>query len=153
MVNKGLSVNAWEKVTPRPASRVPCPPPPLVLPPQLCLLNSFAHKLPKSEFDVRTLVLLKHLAAAAAKLERDRIAELGVAAAAEQEVIAGRINAAIAAAGGAGDGGDYCSRRGSMSGMEVLWKCVQDDAPGDERWVEGGGHGGGICRGGGVASG
>ncbi|CAN0052138.1 unnamed protein product, partial [Ectocarpus sp. 12 AP-2014] len=109
---------------------------------QLGLINSFARQLPKCEFDVRTLVLLRHLATATMKLEKERVTELGTKKAAELEVTAPTDTAAAAAASGGGGGGgggggeeSACARSGVMSGMEVLWDCVQDDAPGDVRGV------------------
>lgn len=106
---------------------------------QLCLVNSFARRLSKSEFDGRTLLLLKHLAASAAKLEKDRLTELGLEAVAEQELLA-PITTAAAAAGLGGvavgcgkGGGERRSRRGALSGLEVLWECVLDDEAAAER--------------------
>lgn len=107
---------------------------------QLCLVNNFARRLSKSEFDGRTLLLLKHLAASAAKLEMERLTELGLEAVAEQELLA-PITTAAAAAGLGGVAGSGCgngggesrSRRGALSGLEVLWECVLDDEAVAER--------------------
>ncbi|CAN0488734.1 unnamed protein product, partial [Ectocarpus sp. 8 AP-2014] len=71
------------------------------------------------------------------KLEKERVTELGTKKTAELEVTAPTDTAAAAAASGCGGGGggeeSGCARSGVMSGMEVLWDCVQDDAPGDVR--------------------
>lgn len=78
------------------------------------------------------------------QLEKERVTELGTKKAAELEVTAPTDTAAAAAASGCGGGcgGEEsgcarigCARSGVMSGMEVLWDCVQDDAPGDARYV------------------
>ncbi|CAM9952609.1 unnamed protein product, partial [Hapterophycus canaliculatus] len=98
---------------------------------QLDLVNAFARRLPRSEFDMRTLLLLKHLAAATVKLEKERVTELGAKRTAELEASAPAPAVAWASSGGRTDS---CARRGGMmSGLEVLWQCVQDDSPGDTR--------------------
>ncbi|CAM9601906.1 unnamed protein product, partial [Ascophyllum nodosum] len=45
---------------------------------QLSLVNIFARRLPRSEFDGRTLLLMKNLAVCSAKLESDKLADLGI---------------------------------------------------------------------------
>lgn len=103
---------------------------------QLCLVNNFARRLSKSEFDGRTLLLLKHLAVAAAKLEMERLTELGMEAVAEQELLAPITTAGAAAGLGSvavGSGVESRSRRGALSGLEVLWECVLDDEAVAER--------------------
>lgn len=58
------------------------------------------------------------------QLEKERVAELGAKRTAELEANA-------PAPGGGTEGG--ARRGGMMSGLEVLWQCVQDDSPGDAR--------------------
>lgn len=81
--------------------------------------------------------------------------ELGARAAAELELLAPMATAAAAAAAAAaasaasasaddgeriegfvsgGGGGGEWEGRGLVSGLEVLWECVLDDAAGDARW-------------------
>ena len=109
---------------------------------QLSLVNSFARRLPRSEFDGRTLLLMKNLAVCSAKLESDKLADLGIPAVGERELRARVSTAAAAAASGVavsggdfGEGGSSSYQRGALSGLEVLWECLQDGAPEDERWV------------------
>ena len=60
----------------------------------------------------------------------------------ERELRARVSTAAAAAASGVavsggdfGEGGSSSYQRGALSGLEMLWECLQDGAPEDDRWV------------------